>query len=687
VPLHSVEKLKLGRSNSMQQPFPPTLLYGADYNPEQWSEEIWLDDMRLMKLASLNMASINIFSWAALEPAPGHYQFEQLDRIMDMLAEHDIMADLATATASPPTWMSRLYPEMLPMTRDGKRLSHGSRQHYCPNSVDYRREAAELVRRLAARYAQHPALKLWHVNNELGCHTPACYCDQCAAAFRVWLQARYGSLDALNFAWGTDFWSQRYYNWEDVLPPRISPAQNNPGQCLDYWRFMSDALLGCYLNEARILREITPDVPITTNLMVAFKPADYFSWAPHMDIVSFDSYPAITTPAWETALTNDLMRSLKGGQPYLLMEQSPSQVNWMAQNPHKRPGQMRLQSYQAVAHGADGILFFQWRQSKAGAEKFHSAVVSHAGSEHERIFQQAARLGAELKQLAAEVVGSRVPAQAAILMDWQNWWDVEYLPGPSDRLHYWEQIKAYYAPLHRLNVAVDIVQPDSDLTSYRLVVAPLLHMLRPGVAQNLERFVERGGTLLTTFFSGIVDQNDHVVLGGYPAQLRKLLGIHVEEFDPWTEEMSNQLIIEDGPLRGTYPCTLWGEMVHLESARAIGVFASDYYANGPALTVHTFGRGHAYYLATQANSLLDGLMRHLCQEAAVSAVLDAPEDVEVTRRVRVDRRAVYFLLNHHDERPQRVALPAGKFRALLNGEVVEGEIEIAARDVVVLSEI
>ena len=521
----------------MQEPFPATILYGGDYNPEQWPEDVWLEDMRLMKLANVNMASINIFSWASLEPAPEHYQFSQLDRIMDMLAENDIAANLATATASPPTWMSRLYPNMLPVTREGTRLSHGSRQHYCPNSVDFRREAAELVRRLAERYAAHPALKLWHVNNEYGCHVSACYCDQCAAAFRKWLQARYDSLDSLNVAWGTDFWSQHYYAWEDVLPPRISPTHSNPGQVLDYQRFMSDSLLECYLTEARILREITPEIPITTNFMGAFKPADYFAWAPHLDIISTDSYPANTVPAWETAITDDLMHSLKGGQPYLLMEQSPSQVNWMQQNPHKRPGRMRVLSYQNLAHGADGIMFFQWRQSQAGAEKFH---------------------------------------------------------------------------------------------------------------------------------------------------FRKLLGIHVEEFDPWTENMTNQIVIEEGPLQGTYPCTLWGEVVHLEGARAIGVFANDYYAMGPALTVHQFGQGQAYYVATQgSNELLAGLMRLLCQQAAVSPVLNVPEGIEVTQRVRTDGRVVYFFLNHTDK-PEVVALPAGKFTSLLNGKEVERQIEIDERDVAVL---
>lgn len=668
----------------MPKPFPSTILYGADYNPEQWPQAVWLEDMRLMKLASVNMASINIFSWAMLEPAPGVYQFEQLDSIMNMLAEHGIAADLGTATASPPTWMSRHYPDMLPVTRDGKVLSHGSRQHYCPNSPSFHRKSAELVQRLAERYQTHPALTLWHVNNEYGCHTPSCYCDRCAEAFRLWLQARYVTLDGLNAAWGTNFWSQRYFDWEDVLPPRIAPAQNNPGQLLDYQRFISDSLLACYRTEADILRAITPTIPITTNLMVPFKPLDYFAWVEHMDIISFDSYPAITTPAWEVSLSHDLMRSLKGGQPHMLMEQGPSQLNWMPQNPHKRPGRMRLHSYQALAHGADGVLFFQWRQSHSGAEKFHSAIVSHEGSEHERIFQQVVQVGAELKRLSPDIVGSRISASVGILMDWQNWWAVEYMLGPSNRLQYWEQIKSAYRAFHQLNIVVDMVSPDGDLSTYRLVVAPLLYMLRPGVAKNLEQFVEQGGTMLATFFSGMVDANDRVVLGGYPAELRSLLGIRVEEFDPWTKTMTNQVIVSEGPLQGSYPCTLWGELLHLEGAQAIGVFANDYYAGGPALTTYQFGQGRAYYLATQiSDEFLNKLAQQLCRETAVVPVLEVPSGIEVTRRIRADGRSVYFLLNHNDKGEQ-VVLPTGKFASLLNGEEIEGQIHLAAHNVAVL---
>jgi len=432
---------------------------------------------------------------------------------MGALSKMSVTAIVFAVLALP---LSAQWPQVktkgVPVTRDGKRLSYGSRQHYCPNSDDYRRKAGALVRRLAEQYRAHPALAIWHVNNEYGDHTRNCYCDNCAVAFRRWLRVRYRLLPELNAAWSTNFWSQRYYDWEDILPPRITPAGNNPGQVLDYQHFMSDSFLECYLLEANILREVTPAIPITTNFMVDFKPLDYFAWARHIDIISFDLYPKNTTPPWENAFQHDLMRSLKNGQPHLVMEQTPGQVNWMAQNPHKRPGRIRLQSMQAVAHGADGVMYFQWRQSQGGAEKFHSAIVPHEGSERGRIFRQAAQLGAELERIAPDVVGSRIRAEVAIVMDWQNWWAVEYLPGPSDRLRYWELIKTYYHALHKLHVAVDIVLPESDLGKYKLVVAPLLHMLRPGVALTLGESAMGGGIFLTTLLSGIVDANDSVVL-------------------------------------------------------------------------------------------------------------------------------------------------------------------------------
>jgi beta-galactosidase len=237
------------------------LAYGGDYNPEQWPEETWADDVRRMREAGVNLVTVGVFSWALLEPADGTYEFGWLDRVLDLLHENGIAVDLATATASPPPWFSTAHPETLPVAPDGTRLWPGGRQAWCPSSPVFRAKAVALVDQLAKRYAEHPALVLWHVSNELGCHNAHCYCDVSAIAFRRWLRRRYGTLEELNRAWGTTFWSQRYGEWDEVLPPRTTPAVPNPTHALDFARFSSDELLDHYRAERDVLRRISPGVP------------------------------------------------------------------------------------------------------------------------------------------------------------------------------------------------------------------------------------------------------------------------------------------------------------------------------------------------------------------------------------------------------------------------------------------
>ncbi|HBF40165.1 MAG TPA: beta-galactosidase, partial [Firmicutes bacterium] len=420
----------------------PKIFYGGDYNPEQWPESVWQEDMKLMREAGVNLVSISIFSWALLQPNEETYDFEWLDHLLDLLAQNGIDADLATATAAQPAWLSQKYPDVLPVSADGNRISYGSRQSYCPNSPSYKRLSQALVAKMAARYKSHPALALWHINNEYACHTSICYCDNCAKAFREWLAKKYGTIEKVNEAWGTNFWSQHYYAWSEIIPPRTTSTFPNPSQVLDYKRFMSDSILECYLGERRILQSATPNVPVTTNFMGDFKPLDYFKWARDIDVIAWDSYPdpePNTTPDW-AAFNHDLMRGLKNGQPFILMEQAPNNVNWRPVNTTKRPGVMRLWSYQAMAHGADAILFFQWRQSLKGAEKFHSAVVTHTGNDQSRVFQEVAGVGRELTNLDF-IVNSRIEAKIAILFDYDNWWAVENVPRPSENVNYLEQIR------------------------------------------------------------------------------------------------------------------------------------------------------------------------------------------------------------------------------------------------------
>ncbi|MEJ7842884.1 MAG: beta-galactosidase, partial [Rubrobacter sp.] len=560
----------------MIAPKVPHTIYGGDYNPEQWPEEIWREDVRLMREAKVNLVSVGIFSWARLEPRPGEHDFGWLNRILDLLHENGIMANLATATASPPPWLAKLHPESLPVTEGGIVLHPGSRQQYCPSSAAYRERAADLVRRIADRYRGHPALAMWHVNNEYGCHVAKCYCDASAVHFRRWLEARYGDLDRLNGAWGTAFWSQGYADWNEILPPRSAPTFANPTQQLDFRRFSSDALLELYEMEKEILRAATPDVPITTNFMGFFKPVDYWKWASREDLVSDDSYPDPADPEAHVraAATRDLMRSLGGGDPWVLMEQTTVRVNWRRRNVPKKPGQMRLWSLQAVARGAEGVMFFQWRQSEAGAEKFHGAMVPHVEPEKSRGWREVKRLGADLGRLDG-LLGARGEAKVAILLDWNNWWALEVDSKPSADVRMLEGIYSFYKPLFEANVAVDFAHPEANLSSYRLVVAPNLYLATDEAVENVERFVRAGGSLAISFFSGVVDENDHVRLGGYPAPFRELLGLSIEDFVPMAVGEGNGILAQD---EGSYACDLWADLIHLEGAEALATFAEGFYA-------------------------------------------------------------------------------------------------------------
>ena len=462
----------------------PQLLYGGDYNPEQWPENVWAEDVRLMRDAGVNFVSLGVFSWAKLEPARDHFEFAWLDRVLDLLHDNGVRVNLATATASPPAWLVREHPDVLPVTRNGVRLEFGSRQHYCPSSPHYQERALALTARLAQRYADHPALAMWHVNNEYGCHVSACYCDVSADHFRVWLKDRYSGLGALNSAWNTAFWGQHYGDWSHIEPPRAAPFYANPNHLLEWQRFCSDALLELYKSEAAILKEATPDIPVTTNFMGFFRPLDYWRWAPELDVVADDSYPDPADPdaALGAALNYDLMRSLRGGQPWILMEQATSAVQWREVNKAKGPGLMRLWSYQALARGADGVMFFQWRASRAGAEAFHSAMLPHTGPDS-RVFAEVKALGQELKTLS-ELRHSRINADVAVLFDWSNWWALEGEAKPA-RLDLLGHVHELYRPLWQNNVAVDFVSPEHELGAYKLVLAPNLYLLPQDLGEKV----------------------------------------------------------------------------------------------------------------------------------------------------------------------------------------------------------
>ncbi|MBZ0290028.1 MAG: beta-galactosidase, partial [Anaerolineae bacterium] len=483
----------------------PFIWHGGDYYPEQWPREVWKKDFRLMRAAGVTVARVGVFSWVSLQPAENEFTFDWLDEVIDGLHAHGIKIVLSTPSAAQPAWMSEAYPDMLRSDGRGVRRAHGGRVNYCPNSPDYRRFSGEMARRLAERYGQHPALILWHISNE---YDGRCLCETCAARFREWLQAQYGTLDAVNQRWWTTFWSHTYTKWSQIMPPYENGETLMHGLNVDYFRFMSESHIACYCNERDTLRAVTPDIPITTNLMGAYKPIDYRKFAQAMDVVSWDCYPHPNQTPGEIAFMHDAHRGLKDGQPFLLMEQTPSSQNWQEINALKRPGVLRLWSYLAVAHGADSVLYFQWRRGRGGCEKLHGAVIEHNGRSDTRVFREVSQIGAELKQLGENIIGARRDAQVGVVFDWDNWHAVEDAVGPVRDKRYYQTVCRHYLPFYRQNIPADVVFPESDFSHYQILVAPMLYMLKPGFAEKVEAFVAAGGTFVTTYFSGVVDETD-----------------------------------------------------------------------------------------------------------------------------------------------------------------------------------
>ncbi|MGH1873852.1 beta-galactosidase [Enterococcus casseliflavus] len=648
------------------------ILFGGDYNPNQWPKEIWEEDIRIFKKASINSATVNVFSWAKIQPSENCYDFEELDQIIEKLSTEGFDIVLATSTAALPAWMFKKYPEVARTDYDGRHHKFGQRHNACPNSLVYQKYAERLATKLAERYGENPQVTCWHINNEYG---GECYCDNCEKAFRVWLKDKYHTIEALNKAWNMEFWGHTVYEWDEiVLPNALSEGIGYDktafaGISIDYRRFNSDSLLKNYMMERDAIRKIDPTTPITTNLMGTFKGLDYFKWAKEMDLVSWDNYPSYNTPWSLVAMTHDLMRGLKQ-QPFMLMEQTPSQQNWQPYNSLKKPGQMRAQSYQTIAHGADTIQYFQLRRSIGACEKFHGAVIEHVGHEDTRVFRETAALGAELAQLS-DIIGTQTQAQVAVIFDWDNYWALEYTSGPTVDLKYVEQIHRYYRYFYEQNIAVDLVPVDADLSKYKLVAAPVLYMIKEGMQERLTDFVMQGGALLTTYMSGIVDQSDNVHLGGYPGPLRELAGIWVEEIDALAPEQSNGVSLVNEELSGT--SNLVSDLIHLENAEALAHYTSNFYAGMPVVTKNTFGDGTVYYFGGQLeDQLQDQLFKTIVEESDITPVIEEATKLEIACRENAEAK-FFVIINFHEEAQPLPEMFVGKTN-LLTGEVLSSEM-------------
>lgn len=665
----------------------PGIIHGGDYNPEQWPTQIWLEDTELMKKARWNAVTLGVFSWASLEPEEGNFTFDWLDEVIELQAKAGRKVGLATPSAAAPAWLSKRYPETLRVGPDGVRRKHGNRVNYCWTSPIYREKTRIIAQKLAERYRGHPALAYWHVSNELA---GECYCDLCQGSFREWLRNRYVTLDALNAAYWAKFWSHTFTDWDQIEAPGEPYGETSiNGLTLDWKRFVSDRIVDFFLNEANALRQITPDVPVTTNLMGAYPVLNPFKIAPHLDFAAWDSYPWFHSgpsdiETWVyTAFCHDLNRSLKSGKPFLLMECSPSSSNWYPVMALKRPNAHSLECLQAIAHGADGVQYFQWRQGRGSIEQFHGAVMAHNNRSDVRVFREVAEIGKTLEQLRG-VVGAKKAAEVALIYDWEASWAIDVAAAP--RKHnkgYMKAALAHYRPLWNAGINTDIIDSESDLAGYQLVIAPMLFMLKNGVPEQLAAFVENGGTLVLTYWSGVVDETSLAFVGGFPEPLRSTLGIWVEEIDALFPEQLNKIrtnasnLFEAGEI---FEATELCELIHAEGADVLATYASDFYAGRPALTRNRHGAGDAYYVASRNDeAFTSAFVFGLCSQLGIEPAVKGSWPDGVTVQVREgDSEDYVFVLNCTD-RETVVGLQGGESMAnTIDGQPGESAFTLGA---------
>ena len=608
-------------------------LHGGDYNPEQWLDrpDILEEDVRLMKKAGVNSATLGVFSWSVLEPTEGEFHFEWLEAIIDRLYQNGIYTVLSTPSGARPAWLDEAYPEAMRVDKTGIRAHHGGRHNHCMSSPVYREKVALIDRKLAEHFGSHPGVIMYHISNEF---SGECYCPHCVKKFRTWLEDKYDhDIGKLNAAWWTTFWSHRYNSFQQIEPPFANGETSVMGLNLDWKRFTTWNTNDFMKAEIEVLHSVTPGIPATANLMRLFGGLDYRKMAPDMDVVSWDNYPTfhndwetLADTMKETAFQHAVMRSLKRGKPFMMMESAPGLVNWQPVNKLKRPGVHRLACLQAVACGSDSVQYFQWRKGRGSYEQFHGAVVDHIGTDDTRVFREVAEVG-ELLNRIAPAAGTTVKPRAALLFDWDNRWAIDDAKAFSQASKKYEETcidiwKAFF----RLGVDMDVVGSDEDLGDYDVVAAPMLYMLQPGTAENLKKFVERGGQLLATYCTGYVNQEQLCFLGGFPGDgLKDLFGIVSEEIDSLYPSDRNWILLEDG---SCWEVRDYAEVLRVQDARVLGTYADDFYKGSAALTCKDYGKGRAYYVAarTGAEEMLP-LFEKILADAGIPVRM-LPEGVE-----------------------------------------------------------
>ncbi len=652
------------------------MLHGGDYNPDQWLDtpEIIDRDFELMEKSGCNTFSVGIFSWTALQSAPGVYHFDWLDRIMDRMAEHQFHVILATPSGAKPAWLAKAHPEICRVNENGLREPYTRRHNHCWSSPVYREELAKINAKLAERYRNHPALAAWHISNE---YNGNCHCDLCIAKFRKWLQERYGTLETLNRSWSNSFWSHINTDWNEITPWGGSECNY-----LDWMRFATVQCCDFMKFEVDTVKQFTPDIPATTNMMGFFEGLDYWKVAEVCDFISDDVYPPwgmqpdLRLILSEISMRHDQHRAMKNGKPFLIMESAPSATNWQPGHPLKRPNQHKLEELDAIGHGADGTLYFQWRKSHGNLEKFHGAVVDHVGHAETRVFRDVAELGA-LYRKCGELCGSGYPVEAAVVFDWDSLWAFKTASGPGsiEQKAYTQTVMENYRAMWTRNIPLDVIESLSDFSKYRLLICPMLFLLKPGVADRLKQFVSNGGTLVMTYLSGYEDEAARCFLGGWPGDgLMELFGI-------WNEEVGGIPSFNRQSLRfksEEFEVVDYAERIHLRGAEALAVYGQDFIAGEPAVTVNRFGAGKAYYIAARAKEpFLSAFYSGLAAELGIEAVLPEQGNEGISAALRSDGETDWLFVYNYTGENRKVTLPPGTFRCVAAGKERQGTLELS----------
>ena len=669
----------------------PGILHGGDYNPEQWLDrtDILQEDIRLMKLAGVNNVSLGIFSWAFLEPKEGEYRFDYMEDIINRLYENGIYVNLATPTGAMPNWLTNKYPEVLQTNEYGVRNLPGKRHNFCYSSPVMREKTRQINRELSKRFGKHPGVIMWHISNEYGNNfrDGSCHCEYCQKEFRQWLKEKYKTLDALNHAWWSAFWSHTYTDWEQIHSPSPNGEDQLHGMNLDWRRFVSSKLQEFCREEIKAVREYS-DLPTTVNMLLYYPDLDYDRWSHEVDVISWDSYPSWHTKEDEVpiavwaAFMHNQMRSFHK-KPFLLMESTPSLVNWAEENNVKRPGMNYLSSMQAIAHGSNSVLYFQWRKSRGSSEKFHGAVVDHDGSEENRVFKEVAWIGNDLKIISDKVLGTCNKAKVAIIMDWENWWAMSDAQAITKKLDYPEELQKYYRAFWEMGIEVDVISMDRNLEDYQLVVAPVLYMYKKEYITKVEEYVRKGGNYVATYWSGMVDERDLCFLGENP--LEQVLGLSVNEIDVGNEFFPNSFLYDEKE----YIAGTLREVITLKTAKALSVYLQDYNANTPAVAENLYGKGKAYYIAVQPDiDFLRNFMNQVAKEADVEPNIHdpLPYGVTVSKRSGMGKDAdVYFLQNFN--RTQIKMHINDTYSDLVTGEEVKGDILLQPYQCIIMNKL